>query len=172
MWFIGVCFSICFRISSKGSVTICLSNWFQRYCSAVICVGFTCLLFLEIRHPVFVMCMVYGLSLLVWSPFPSIVQWVHSPLCSHWTAMVDYWNRIIISGGIMVLIIFSVFWLMPHNVYHCYLYQLIGLLIVGMIPLIWWLNNSVAGLGISGPYGVDLICSEVICGSDLISKHF
>ena len=46
MWLVCVCFSNCFRLSSNGSVIMCLSNCSQRYCSAVIYVSFTCLLFL------------------------------------------------------------------------------------------------------------------------------
>ena len=71
VWFIGVCFSICFKMSSEGSVPRCLSYWSWGYCSAVICVGFTCLLFLVISHPVFIWiwCMVchcgYGLPFLL-----------------------------------------------------------------------------------------------------------
>ena len=52
MWVLFICvwFSICFRMSSRRSVTMCLSNWSQRYYSDVVCVGFTCLLFLVISH--------------------------------------------------------------------------------------------------------------------------
>ena len=96
VWFIVVCFPIYFRMSSKGSVTMYMSNWFWSYCSAVICAGFTCVLFLVISHPLFVMCMVCDLSLWLWSPFATIVQWIHSPPSSCWTAR-----------GVMVLIIFG-----------------------------------------------------------------
>ena len=82
-------FQFVLELSSTGSVTICLSNWSWRYCSAVVCVGFTCLLFLVITCPVFVTCIVNDLSLWLWSPFPTNVPWVHSPPSSHWTATVD-----------------------------------------------------------------------------------
>ena len=60
---------ICFRMSFKGSVTMCLSNWSKRYYLNVIHVSITCLLFLVISHPFFVICIVYGLLLWSWSPF-------------------------------------------------------------------------------------------------------
>ena len=45
-------------------------------------------------------------------------------------------------------------------------------LIIGMMPLIEWLNNSFAGLCNPGPCRIDLICDKAICISDLISIHF
>ena len=72
-----------FRMSSKATVTMCLSNQSQRYCLTVTCIGFTCLLLLVISHPVFVTHMVYHLSLWLWSPFLPIVPWVHSLPSSH-----------------------------------------------------------------------------------------
>ena len=74
---ISVCFSMCFRMSSKGPVTMCLSNWSWRYC-----------------HPVFVMCMVYDLSLLamvslsyycIMDPKPTIF------LMNYYSG--PYWNK-------------------------------------------------------------------------------
>ena len=47
-----------------------------------------------------------------------------------------------------------------------------GLGIAGMMPLIGQLYNRVVGLGSPGPNGVDLICNNIICWSDLVSKHF
>ena len=89
LFFVGVCvvhrcllFTL-FRKSSKGSVTMCLSNRSQWYWLAVICVGFTCLLFLVITCPVFITCIVYDLSLWLWSTFHTIVPWVCSPPSSH-----------------------------------------------------------------------------------------
>ena len=73
---------------SRGSGTMCLSNGSQRYCLAIVCVGFMCLLFLMITYPVFVMHIVYDL-LCLGSPFSTIVPWVHGPPSSHWTTPVD-----------------------------------------------------------------------------------
>ena len=90
LFILGVCVScVCFRISSSGSVTMCLSNWSQRYCLAVICVGFTCLLFLVISHPVIVTCIMYDLLLWLWLPFPTTVPWVHGLPSSQWITTVD-----------------------------------------------------------------------------------
>ena len=84
----SIWFSNCFRMSSKGSIFLCLSNWCQRYCSAVIWAVFICLPFLVISHPVFVTFIVYDLLMWLWS-FPTIVPWVHGPPFSCWTATVD-----------------------------------------------------------------------------------
>ena len=53
------------------------------------------------------------------------------------------------------------------------LFGLIGsLLSIGIIPLIWQFNNSVVGLGSTGPSGVDVTCNKAICMSDLVTMHF
>ena len=113
--FICVCFSVCFRMSSRGSVTVCLSNWLQRYCLAVICVGIMCLLFLVISHPVF--CYAYC----VWSVVVVMVtlssfcvkgQWSTIIVLNHY--VIPYWNRRLISGIIMVLMIFCL------PIYQCF----------------------------------------------------
>ena len=72
----------------KMSSTVFFS-WSQRYYSAVMCVAFMCLLFLVIRWPVFVMCIIYDLLLWLWSPLPTTVPWVHHPPSPFWTATVD-----------------------------------------------------------------------------------
>ena len=74
-----VWFSNCFRMSSTGSIFLCFSYWPWGHCSAVICVVVTWLLILVINHPVFVMHIVYDMLLWLWSPFPTIVPWVHGP---------------------------------------------------------------------------------------------
>ena len=56
-----------------------------------------------------------------------------------------YWNESIISGSIMVLIIFFVY---------------------------LFIDSSVAGQGSFGPSRVDLIYNRAICLSDLLSKYF
>ena len=78
-----------FSMSSTGSVILCSSNWSQRYCLAVICVVFTCLLFLVISHPLFFMHIVYDLLLCLWSSLPTTVPWAHGPPSSHWIIIVD-----------------------------------------------------------------------------------
>ena len=55
-------FSSCVRMLSNGSVLVCLCSWSQKYCSAEICVGFTCCLFCVTSWPVFVMGIWYDLS--------------------------------------------------------------------------------------------------------------
>ena len=126
VWSTGNCFSICFRMSSKGHVTMCLSNWSWRYCLAVICVGFTCLLFLVISHPVFVMCIVYDLWWWLWSPFPTIAPGVHSQSPSYWPATEDLlWKRAYFWEVLWFLSYFVCLFLMPHNAHHHYLDRLV-----------------------------------------------
>ena len=48
-------FSSCVKMLSNGSILVCLCSWSWRYCSADICVGFTCYLFYVTSWPVFVM---------------------------------------------------------------------------------------------------------------------
>ena len=86
--FCCLCFSKYFRMSSTLS-TVLLLDWSHRYCSAIMGLAFKCLLFLVISQPIFVMHIMYDMSLWLWSPLPTTVPWVHSPPSSHWTSTVD-----------------------------------------------------------------------------------
>ena len=48
-----------------------------------------CCLLLVIILPVVVTCILYDLLWWLWSPFPTIMLWVHGPPSSCWTATVD-----------------------------------------------------------------------------------
>ena len=107
LWVYVICwcvwFSNCFRMSSTGSVILCSSNWSQKYCSAVICVVFTCLLFLVISHPVSVKCIMFDLLLWLWCPFLycTMGPWSTIFLLSCYSS--SYGNKIKISGNIILV---------------------------------------------------------------------
>ena len=79
LFFVGICvvhrclfFQFVLDCLLKGlSLWVCPDD--PRGITQLLCIGFTCFLFLVISHPVFVTHVVYDLSLWSWSPFPTIV---------------------------------------------------------------------------------------------------
>ena len=79
----------CFIMSSRMSVVLSLDSWSLRYCSDVMDVAFTCLLFLVISHSISATCILYDWLLRLWSPLSTIVPWVQGLVSSLWTTTID-----------------------------------------------------------------------------------
>ena len=165
--------SSCVRMLSSRSVFVCLFNCSWRYHSVDIGVGFMCCLLHVIVFPVVMMQILYNLLWCLWSPFSSMVPWVHGPPSSHWTTTVDTTGR-----GLKVLEVSS-----SLSFLYCPLINALwcssslsapigGLFTNGIMPLIGQLNNIVAELQRPCPRGVILICNRAMWGSLLDSKTF
>ena len=76
-------------MSYSVPVVLSLDSWSLMYCSHMMSITFTYLLFPIISHLIFVMCVLYDQSLWLLSPLSSIISWVHSPQYPLWTATVD-----------------------------------------------------------------------------------
>ena len=118
-------------------------------------------------------CILYDLLWWLWSPFPTIVPWVHSPPSSHWTTTVDPMG---IDTKICEVSLFGSF--LPCRCVSC-LWCLSSLSTLtgfpsntGIIPHTGWLNSNITRLGRPCPSGVVLICSNAMCTSPPESEQF
>ena len=82
---------ILFNMSASRSICVwcCFVDWYCRYESTVIGVGFMYHLLHVICLSLVVRCIVYDLLWWLWLPVPTIVPWVHGLPSSCWTTTVD-----------------------------------------------------------------------------------
>ena len=117
--------------------------------------------------------MLYDQLRWLWSPFPTIVPWVHSPPSSHWTTTVDPMGidtktcEASLFLSFLLCLCISWTWCLSS------LSTITDFLsITGITPHTWWLNSNVARLGRPCTSGVVWICHNAMWMSPPASKHF
>ena len=107
--------------------------------------------------------MVYDWSWWLWSPFQTIVPWVHGPLPSHWTATVDPMEINAKTGQASLFVSFLC--CLCTNLLWCSLSVSppTGFLsMTGITLYTRWLNSNVAWLSKPYPSGVVWICNNAM----------
>ena len=164
---------ILFNMSASGSVLVCCCfvDWYCRYESAVIDVGFMCCLLHVICLPLVVRCIVYDLLWWLWSPVPMVIPWVHGLPSSCWTTTVDHMGIYAKTGEASLLFLCclstSLWWWLSSQSCPIGLQSTIGMLLQTGL-----LNMSVAKLSKPWPNGVVQICSRAIFMSLPDSVHY
>ena len=132
--------------------TVFCQYWCWFYMLLVACDYFSCL----------VMQTAYDLLWWLWSPFASIVLWVPQSPSSHWTAMVDPMGRetklLEQSLPLSFLFCLSINALWSSSSLSILTGRLLN---NGIMPLIGWLSNMVAGLGRPCPSSVICVCNRL-----------
>ena len=155
----------CLRMSSNVSVFLWISGP-KNIAPLWWCISFV---HMVISHPVFIiMHILYDWSL--WLKYPLSTSMKLSPFFSlqHYLRGND--NRIIISVSYLLSALHCLATKVPKWSSSLSAFN-DDLLITDIIPLIEKLNNSIAGMGILHPSGVDLACNKAGFAFALVSKH-
>ena len=151
----------CFRNSCTGFNFVCVSNWSHRYCSAVIGVASMCLLFLVIVLPVVVSLYYVGLVIVIVITLLSCTVGPSITVFPPDSYSRSYGKNSIIVGSI----IYFYHFLFVFSNYTLWYSSSLSMLIISLfinctIPLVGWLNSSVAGLESPGPSSIVLTCNR------------